>query len=226
MAGRIDGVKEARIAKFLALAHESAMRLDVHDLSCTRAGRAVFAGISFSLGAGEAMIVRGANGAGKSSLLRILAGLDEAEAGDILVDGKSAGEALPQMTHYLAHADAVKHPLTVEEHLDFFASLLGKVEGSFTTAAAIEAYDLSTLRLTPARYLSAGQKRRLALARLLVSRRPLWLLDEPTGVLDQASTARFEENLAAHCRHGGMAIAVTHDPLTMPGARTLRLGAS
>lgn len=222
----MEGANWARIAKFLALAHESAMRLDVHELSCTRAGRAVFAGVSFSLRAGEAMIVRGANGAGKSSLLRLLAGLDEAEGGDILVDGESASEALRQATHYLAHADAVKASLTVEEHLDFFAALLGKTAGSLSTAAAIEAYDLGALRLTPVRYLSAGQKRRLALARLLVAKRPLWLLDEPTGVLDQASTARFEENLAAHCRDGGMAIAVTHDPLTMPGARTLRLGAS
>lgn len=202
------------------------MRLEVDNLNCVRAGRPVFVGVAFALTMGEGLLVRGANGAGKSSLLRILAGLDEANGGRITWSGGTDALPLPHSVHYLAHADAVKTALTVEEHLGFYANLLGRKRydgGDF--GKALDGFDLATLRHTPARYLSAGQKRRLALARLLLIERPLWLLDEPTAVLDQASTARFEEHLAAHCRKGGMVIATTHDALSIPDARTLNLGA-
>lgn len=200
------------------------MRLDVSDLSCARGGRAVFENLSFSLEAGACLLVRGANGTGKSSLLRILAGLDAADRGDM----RRSGEALlPTACHYVAHSDAVKPAMTVEEHLRFYASLLAACEPERQRLeSALEVFDLGGLRRSPARYLSAGQKRRLALCRLVLVERPLWLLDEPTSVLDEASVGRFKTVIAAHRATGGIIILTTHEALAIPHAQTLTLAAS
>ncbi len=212
-----------RIAIAASLAHECVMRLEVSELACVRAGRPVFAGLSFALDKGEGLLVRGANGAGKSSLLRILAGLDEAQSGKALI-GEERLSA--RASHYVAHSDAVKPAMTVAEHLRFFSQLLGAPDNSEERlAAALAALDLAALHDTPARYLSAGQKRRLALTRLLLARRTLWLLDEPTATLDSSSLHRFETIIAAHRAEGGMVIATTHEALAIPGALSLTLAA-
>ena len=202
------------------------MRLDVIDLGCERAERAVFAGVSFSLDAGDGLLVRGANGAGKSSLLRIMAGLAEPSTGRITMTDQ--GQSLPRANacHYVAHADAVKATLTVEEHLYFFSHFLaGQKLGSRDLNDALARLDLLPLRRMEARYLSAGQRRRLSLARLLIVKRPLWLLDEPTSALDQTSLAAVDAILAHHRQTGGIVMASTHDALALPNAKTLVLGA-
>lgn len=202
------------------------MRLEVENLSCARAGRTVFTGLSFALGPGDGLLVRGGNGTGKSSLLRLIAGLDEAASGRILYRDHQADQSPGELCHYLSHADAVKPALTLAEHLHFFAAVLGaQALHAKDIAAALSSVDLADLSDLPARYLSAGQKRRLALSRLVLTKRPLWLLDEPTTVLDTASVSRFEALLADHLRQGGMAIATTHESLAIPNARTLHLGA-
>ena len=212
-----------RIAIAAGLAHECVMRLEVNELACVRAGRPVFAGLSFALGRGEGLLVRGANGAGKSSLLRILAGLDEAQSGRALI-GEERLSA--RASHYIAHSDAVKPAMTVAEHLRFFSQLLGApANRQERITEALAALDLAALHDTPARYLSAGQKRRLALTRLLLARRSLWLLDEPTATLDSSSLHRFETIIAAHRADGGMVIATTHEALAIPGALSLTLAA-
>ncbi|WP_149539836.1 heme ABC exporter ATP-binding protein CcmA [Siccirubricoccus phaeus] len=199
--------------------------LQAENLACLRGERVVFAGLSFALGAGEAVQLLGANGAGKSSLLRLLAGLLAPAEGRLLWDGADAladRAAHARRLRYVSHQEALKPALTAAENLGFYARLWGG-----DTAAALAALDLLPLAELPARVLSAGQKRRLALARLaLVSPLapvPLWLLDEPTVGLDAASVARLGALLAAHRAAGGMVLAATHLPLPLPGARELRL---
>uniref|UniRef100_UPI001B7F9F42 heme ABC exporter ATP-binding protein CcmA n=1 Tax=Rubritepida flocculans TaxID=182403 RepID=UPI001B7F9F42 len=195
--------------------------LEAQRLACWRAERLVFADLSFTLGPGEALLLTGANGAGKSSLLRLLAGLIPAAEGRLLWQGEDA--ASDRVAHgarlrYLGHQDAVKPALTARENLAFFARLWGgEVE------AALAALDLSSLADLPARVLSSGQKRRLALARLALAPAPLWLLDEPSVGLDAASVERLGPLFAAHRAAGGMVVAATHLPLPLPGARELRL---
>lgn len=195
--------------------------LTAQDLACWRAERLVFADISFSLGAGEALLLTGPNGAGKSSLLRVLAGLLPAAEGRLLWGGEDA--LSDPVSHgarlrYLGHQDALKPTLSAAENLDFYARLHGG-----DVPAALEALDLLPLADLPARVLSSGQKRRLALARLALAPCGLWLLDEPTVGLDVASVARLGPLLAAHRARGGMVIAATHLPLPLPDARELRL---
>jgi heme exporter protein A len=195
--------------------------LEARDLACLRGERAIFAGLSFSLGAGGALLLVGANGAGKSSLLRLLAGLLPLAAGTLLWNGADAladRAAHAARLRYLSHQDALKPALTARENLRFFARLWG---GDVETALA--ALDLAPLAELPARVLSAGQKRRLALARLALGPAPLWLLDEPTVGLDAAAVQRLGELLAAHRAAGGMVLAATHLPLPLPGAGELRL---
>jgi heme exporter protein A len=195
--------------------------LEARDLACVRGDRAVFAGLSFTLAAGEALLLVGRNGAGKSSLLRLLAGLLPPAGGAVLWQGEDAladraGHA--RRLRYLSHQEALKPALTVRENLDFFARLWG---GDVPTA--LEAVALTPLADLPARVLSAGQKRRLALARLLLGEAPLWLLDEPSVGLDSTSVERLGGILQCHRAAGGVVLAATHLPLPLPGARELRL---
>jgi heme exporter protein A len=195
--------------------------LEARDLACHRGERVVFAGLSFRLDPGGALLLVGANGAGKSTLLRLLAGLLRPEAGALLWDGADAladRAAHAARLRYLSHQDALKPALTARENLGFFARLWGgEVE------AALAALDLLPLAELPARVLSSGQKRRLALARLALGAAPLWLLDEPTVGLDAASVEKLGVLLARHRAAGGMVLAATHLPLPMPGAGELRL---
>jgi heme exporter protein A len=190
--------------------------LEARELACWRGERAIFAGLSFTLPPGGALLLVGANGAGKSSLLRVLAGLIPAAEGDLLWQGEDAladRVAHARRLRYLSHQDALKPSLTAAENLGFYARLWGG-----DVAAALDSVGLGPLAELPARVLSSGQKRRLALARLALAPAALWLLDEPTVGLDTASVARLGGLLAAHRDAGGAVIAATHLPLPLPGA--------
>lgn len=188
--------------------------------------------LSFTVAAGTALTVVGANGSGKSTLLRAIAGLLPFERGRIDFSGQ--GDApIAVVSHYLGHQEAMKPALTVGENLTFWATMLrqGATESGGASevhdlppVAALERFDLAHVVDTPAGYLSAGQRRRAALARLLVVSRPLWLLDEPTAALDAASVKKLTEVMAGHLNGGGLIVAATHDELGI-AAQTLRLGA-
>lgn len=182
--------------------------LSVTDLSCARGAAQVLAGVSFSVGAGEALILRGPNGAGKTTLLRTLAGLTPPLGGSV--------DCLPETIAYAGHADGLKAQLTVTENLRFWAGAFGARD----IAPALDAFDLHALADRRAGEMSAGQKRRLSLARLLVTGRPLWCLDEPTVSLDTENVARFASAVEAHLATGGAAIIATHIDLGLPSART------
>ncbi|WP_225770927.1 heme ABC exporter ATP-binding protein CcmA [Inquilinus sp. Marseille-Q2685] len=191
--------------------------LTADGLACLRGGRLVFAGLSFRLGPGEALVLTGPNGSGKSSLLRLVAGLVPAFAGTLGWTGASGSIA------YLGHQDAVKPALTVREALRVWIALSGAAAGEGAVDAALVAVGLEELGDLPCRYLSAGQRRRLALARLELGRAALWLLDEPTLGLDAASVARLEGRIARHRASGGLVMLATHVPLALDGARGLAL---
>jgi heme exporter protein A len=196
------------------------LRLSVNNLACERGERRIFEGVSFTLQPGEALVITGRNGAGKSSLLDILAGRLRPAGGAILLDG--AGErTLPECLHYVGHRDALKAALTAGENLAFARDFLGNP--ALTPQQALEAVGLAHAARLPVAYLSAGQRRRVALARLLVAKRPLWLLDEPTSALDAASQATLRLILEGHRENGGMIAATTHAPLFLKGAREIRI---
>ena len=197
------------------------MQLRAENLACQRGGREVFAGLNFALPAGEALLVTGRNGAGKSSLLRLIAGLVRVSAGKIELSGGAADSSIGEQAHYLGHQDAVKGSLTLAENLRFWIEFLG---GGKPVGAALEAVDLAPLADLPAAYLSAGQRRRLSIARLYAVARPLWLLDEPTTALDTASQARLATLMQEHLAGGGLIAAAAHGPIGLDGARELRLG--
>jgi heme exporter protein A len=195
--------------------------LAAEDVAVFRGERLVFRDLSLAVAAGGALVLAGPNGSGKSTLLRLLAGLVRPAAGRILWDGADALSDLAghgRRTAYLGHQDAVKPGLTVTENLRFAATVSGR-----PINAALSALGLLPLADLPARMLSAGQKRRLALSRLLLSAAPLWLLDEPTLGLDTASIEQIGSLLAAHRAGGGMVVAATHVPLPLPDAAGLRL---
>jgi len=193
------------------------MGLVVTDLSCARGGRLVLRRLALALADGEALVLRGPNGAGKSTLLRALAGLLPA-SGQIALDGREATpDLLAEAVAYAGHLDAVKPQLSVGENIGFWAALFGGDGG-----AALAAVDLAGIADRPAHLLSAGQRRRLGLARLLLAPRRLWLLDEPTVALDAASEARLMAAVARHLAQGGMAVIATHAPLGL-AARELAL---
>jgi heme exporter protein A len=193
--------------------------LSVTGLAAFRGERLVFADLGFIVPDGGALLLTGPNGAGKSTLLRVLAGLGRTEAGEVLWRGKSMLDDLAAHAAsiaYLGHQDAIKLGLTAAENLRF-----GAAPGA--VGRALAAVGLASLADLPARMLSAGQKRRLALARLVTRDASLWLLDEPTLGLDTASVERFGTMLAAHRAAGGVVVAATHLPLPLPDAAELRL---
>jgi heme exporter protein A len=198
------------------------MRLSAVDLACHRGGRDVFAGLSFALASGQALTVTGRNGAGKSSLLRTIVGLVRLAQGKLSLEGGDPELTIAEQAHYLGHQDALKPSLTVAENLRFWAGLLG------TRAAdihpALTAVGLDELADLPATYLSAGQRRRLSIARLLAVKRPIWLLDEPTSTLDAAAQDRLAGLMQAHLADGGLIMAATHGAIGLETARELRLG--
>jgi heme exporter protein A len=198
------------------------MRLIAEELSGERGGQPVFSGVGFSLGEGDALIVTGPNGSGKSTLLRVVAGLLQAAGGTVRLDG--GGETFPTVAsgaHYLGHLNAMKPTLTVTENLAFWRDFCGG-DGS-GVSAVLDTVGLGAIGHLPFGYLSTGQRRRAAIARLLVSRRPLWLLDEPTAGLDAESEHQFSVLMAEHLVGGGMLIAATHLPLGIAGAGELRM---
>jgi heme exporter protein A len=201
------------------------MRLKVWDLTVERGGRRVIAGLSFEAGEGSALIVTGPNGAGKTSLLRALAGFLPIETGGFALDGGDAERTVGEQAHYLGHADGVKSALTAGENLAFAAAMLGGDSSRAAQLGALAALGLAHVIDFPARLLSAGQKRRAALARLLVSKRPLWLLDEPMTALDVAAQSALAAIMRAHLEGGGILVAAAHGPLGLDGVQELRLGA-
>ncbi len=196
------------------------MRLSVDNLACRRSGRRIFSNLAFALGPGDALAVTGRNGAGKSSLLAILTGRLRPEAGRI--SATDVGEAsLPECLHAVGHRDGLKSSMTAGENLLFARDLLGAPR--LTPRDALERLGLGHAHDLPVAYLSAGQRRRVALARLLVCARPLWLLDEPTAALDAGSQAILAALMEGHRAGGGLVIAATHLPLDLPGAAELRI---
>ena len=199
--------------------------LSVEDLALTRGGRTLFSGLSFRLAAGEAAVLSGPNGAGKTSLLRAVAGLLRPAAGAVAFEsdgGELEAEAARERhAHLLGHHDGLKTGRTAAEELGFWTRWLGGSDAALVRAQ--DAFELGPLLPLEVRRLSAGQRRRLSLARLLAAPRALWLLDEPLAPLDAARRARFGEVLRAHLDGGGLCLAAVHDPLPV-AARTLSIG--
>jgi len=204
------------------------MRIVGSDLACVRGGRQVFRDVNFALGAAEALAVTGPNGAGKSSLLRLAAGLLRPAQGRLALEGGDTELSIGEQAHYLGHQDALKPSLSVAENLRFWGRFLGSTvpTGAGKDGAALAAVGLEALVHLPAGYLSAGQRRRLSLARLLAAPRPIWLLDEPTAALDAAAQRMLAELMRAHLAAGGLILAATHGPLGLEKAAELQLGAS
>ena len=200
------------------------MRLVAENLAGARGGETVFSGISFALSDGEALAVTGPNGVGKSTMLRIVAGLLPVAEGSVrLEDAKAPFEDVGSAIHYLGHLNAMKTALTVAENLRFWREFNG--EPHLDVVEALEMVGLDAIGHLPFGYLSTGQKRRAAIAKLLVSYRPVWLLDEPTAGLDKASEKQFAALMEAHLEDGGIIVAATHLALGLKHAHTLEMGA-
>jgi heme exporter protein A len=197
------------------------MRLLGSGLRCVRGGREIFSGLDFEAPGGEALAVTGRNGSGKTSLLRLIAGLLAISGGSVALEGGAAELTLPEQAHYLGHRDALKPALSVMENLGFWRDFLGGE--AFDPAESLAAVGLDHASHLPAAYLSAGQRRRLSLARLIAVRRPVWLLDEPTAALDAAGQSLFAALMRDHLGRGGLVVAATHAPLGIE-ASELRIG--
>jgi heme exporter protein A len=198
------------------------MVLRTQGLACGRGDMALASGLDFAVSGGQCLLLRGPNGTGKTTLLLTLAGIIAPLAGSFVLEGADAETA---NLHYCGHRNAIKPRLTVSENLSFWAAMNGPT--GIAVAAALDAVGLGALGNLDAGYLSAGQSRRLALARLLVSHRPLWLLDEPTAALDVEGHDLVTRLIDGHLDMGGLAIAATHDPITLPDParmETLALG--
>ena len=191
------------------------MRINGDDLAAQRGGRSVFSGVSFDLADGGLLAVTGPNGAGKSTLLRLIAGFMEPTAGRLIVGPEAMG------LHYLGHLDGLKAALTVRQNLAFWQRVSG---GGADIAAALARVGLASAIDLPVGVLSAGQRHRVAIARLLLAERPLWLLDEPATALDAAAERTLGAIIAGHIAGGGMAIVATHRPLPVAPTATLALG--
>ena len=197
------------------------MRLSGCGIRCVRGGREVFSRLDFEVSSGEALAVTGPNGSGKTSLLRLIAGLLTIADGSIGLEGGEGELTLPEQAHYLGHRDPLKPALSVAENLSFWRDYLGGE--TFDPAQSLAAVGLDHAARLPAAYLSAGQRRRLSIARLLAVKRPVWLLDEPTSALDAAGQSLFAALMGDHLARGGLIVAATHAPLGI-GARELRIG--
>lgn len=195
------------------------MKLVVNNLSAERAGQLIFANIHFSLEDGEALVVTGSNGSGKSTLLRVISGLLDASAGSVTLTDRPGNDesSYPhEQMHYLGHQNALKLALSVEENLAFWQKYCGNP--LLDIEDALQAVGLPGTGHLPAAYLSAGQKRRVAIARLLVSHKPIWVVDEPTSALDRASEALFANLMKDQLARDGIVIAATHQSLGMDAA--------
>jgi heme exporter protein A len=204
------------------------MELDGIDLTCVRGGRRVFQKLRFTATAGIPLVLTGHNGAGKSSLLRMIAGLIRPAAGSIVLAGGDPELSVAEQAHYAGHLDPFKPALTVTENLRFWARFLNGRAGpehSRLAVRSLETVGLSELADLPAGYLSAGQRRRLSLARLITVPRPVWLLDEPTAALDVLSQEMLRLMMRDHLAAGGILVAATHMALGLDPAAELRLGA-
>lgn len=197
------------------------MSLSVSNLSCQRGGRPIFAGLNFEIADGQAMVLRGPNGAGKSTLLRVLSGLIPAQSGDVSLNGVSLAkrEEFQDQITYAGHLDAIKPQLTVAENLRFWADLFNSAAFDQT----LQNFRLTEIAERQAHTCSAGQKRRLGLARIAVTARPMWLLDEPTVSLDTETTEQFARLIDSHCASGGMALIATHIDLGLANSAELRI---
>jgi heme exporter protein A len=189
------------------------------NLACERNGRIVFSNLSFGIAQGQCAELRGANGAGKSSLLRLIAALVPAVAGTLTFNNE---KEIAQHLHFIAHQDAMKSAMTVEENLRFWCAVVGGID----ITKALAAFNLEALKSDPVQLLSAGQRRRLTLSRLFLSNRPLWLLDEPMTALDVKTQEMLREHIRTHLKDGGMVLAATHGDLGVKPDQTITLGAA
>ncbi len=196
------------------------MKLTVKNLCVNRAGRRIVSAVSFSLRAGEALVVTGPNGSGKSTLLRAVAGLLPIADGNATLEG-CEDDPLREHCHYLGHQNGLKPALTARENLDFWQHFLGSPDSS--AKEAFEQLDLSHALDLPVGYLSAGQQRRVAIARLLMTKKAIWIVDEPTTGLDKASAKLFTGIAKSYCASGGILIAATHLPLGIGKTKSLEL---
>ena len=194
--------------------------LIARNIACVRGGRLLFSGLEFSVAPGGAVLLTGPNGIGKSSLLGILAGLRPAAAGSVELPANTRRIA------YLGHGDGLKPLATVAESLAFWSAVNGPAEPAARRRAindAMERFSLGPVAALPCRYLSAGQRRRVALARIMATAAELWLMDEPATALDTAGTRAFDHALAHHLAAGGMAVIATHAPIAVDGVETLEI---
>jgi heme exporter protein A len=192
--------------------------LNATNLACERNGRIIFSNLSFTVAAGECVELRGANGAGKSSLLRLIAGLVPAASGALSFKNQPY---IPQALHFIAHQDAMKSSMTVQENLRFWCDVLG----GENIAEALHAFNLEALKSDFVQLLSAGQRRRLTLSRLFLGKRPLWLLDEPMTALDISTQDMLRGHIRTHLKAGGLVLAATHGDLGVTPDQTITLGA-
>lgn len=208
-------------------ANSASGALIAEELVIRRGEKLLVRGLSLTVEPGQALVLVGPNGVGKSSLLRVMAGLLERAAGALQFQGKDPrrdGEAYATQIHFLGHRDGVKLALSVFENLRFWSKLMGGAPAR--CAEALDDFGLARMSDLPAAYLSAGQKRRLALTRLLAVPRPLWLLDEPAAGLDAEARNRLADHIAAHRLQGGLVVMASHGEMALPDARTYRVGNS